>query len=394
MKNWLSELNAISQKKERLIIGLMSGTSLDGLDIALCKIEGTGLAAKAQVLAFETIPYTNTFRDAVKKICFVKSVDLELVCLLNAEIGRLHATYINQFLATNNINPNSIDLIASHGQTIFHSPKRLREQDAFANATLQIGDADHIACITGIITLSDFRQKNIAQGKEGAPLALYGDYLLFSNIAENRILLNIGGIANFTLLKSQTKFEEILSSDTGPGNTLMDQYVSKNFNGKRYDEGANIALAGEVNVSLLNALLDHPFFQYQLPKTTGPELFNLNYLEKAIEKAGLINLKHEDMMATLNKFTACGITNAIKQSGLNEDTVVYTSGGGVHNPLLMANLKELLPNLLFKNMADLGVNADAKEALLFAVLANETIAGNYNLFGGQSLSMGKISLPI
>ncbi|MFC5284580.1 anhydro-N-acetylmuramic acid kinase [Pedobacter alpinus] len=393
MKNWLSEMNAISLKKERLIIGLMSGTSLDGLDIALCKIEGTGLSTKVSVIAFQTIPYTDAFRDSIKKICFVKSVDLEQVCLLNSEIGRLHGTYINQFLRDNNIDAKSMDLIASHGQTIFHSPKRLREEDYFSNATLQIGDADQIACVTGITTVADFRQKHIAQGKEGAPLAIYGDYLLFSNNAENRIFLNIGGIANFTLLKKEATFDDLLSTDTGPGNTLMDQYVYKNFEGKRYDKNAEIALGGTVNVDLLNALLDHPFFENELPKTTGPELFNLEYLYEAIRKANLKMLSHEDVMATLNRFTACGIANAIKQTQLSINSVIYISGGGIHNSLLTNNLKELLPSLSFKNIETLGINPDAKEALLFAILANETIAGDYRSFGDNALSLGKISLP-
>lgn len=371
----------------------MSGTSLDGLDIALCRIKSSGLATEAEILDFETVPYTSIFKNEIKRICFKQNVDLEKLCLLNTEIGKLHGNLINQFLKHRSIGAEAIDLIASHGQTVFHSPKRLRKADDYGNATLQIGDADQIATITGIITLSDFRQKNIAEGKEGAPLAIYGDYLLFKSQTENRILLNIGGISNFTLLNANQKFEDVLSTDTGPGNTLMDQYVAANFKNQHYDKNAEIALKGKINESLLETLLSHPFFKNDLPKTTGPELFNLTYLKDAIQKSEQENSSHEDVLATLNKFTACGIAVAIKKANFANNSVVYLSGGGAHNPLLTKNLAELLPALAFKNLTALGINPDAKEALLFAVLANETIAGNTDVFGVKSLSMGKISLP-
>ncbi len=394
MKDCISKLYSIANKPERLIIGLMSGTSLDGLDIALCKLKNSGLATEAEIVDFETAPYSASFKNEIKEICFKQNVDLEKLCLLNAEIGRLHGELIKQFLKARDIKPESIDLIASHGQTVFHSPKRLRTPDDYGNATLQIGDADQIATITGIITLSDFRQKSIASGKEGAPLAIYGDYLLFKSETENRVLLNIGGISNFTLLKSNEAFESILSTDTGPGNTLMDQYVSANFENQHYDKNAEIALEGKVDETLLKALLNHPFFENELPKTTGPELFNLTYLNNALQNSGTVKLPHQDVLATLNRFTACGIAIAIEKVNHTENAVVYLSGGGAHNPLLLQNLKDLLPTLAFKNLKDLGINPDAKEALLFAVLANETIAGDQGVFGTEALSMGKISLSI
>jgi len=393
MKACISKLNSIAEKSESLIIGLMSGTSLDGLDIALCKIKNSGLATLAEVIDFETIPYAPGFKDEIKQICFKQIVDLKQICILNEEIGRLHGNLINQFLKSRYIDSETIDLIASHGQTIFHSPKRLRKADDYGNATLQIGDADQIATITGIITLSDFRQKNIAQGNEGAPLAIYGDYLLFKSNSENRILLNVGGIANFTLLKANGGFECVLSTDTGPGNTLMDRYVAQNFKNQHYDKNAELASLGKVDEEFLSALVSHPFFTNDLPKTTGPELFNLGYLNDALQRSERTALSHHDVLATLNRFTAFGIALAIKKVESNQNAVVYLSGGGVHNPLLLKNLSELLPDLSFKNLMALGINPDAKEALLFAILANETVAGNHQVFGTQTLSMGKISLP-
>ncbi|MDA9554696.1 anhydro-N-acetylmuramic acid kinase [Pelobium sp.] len=388
-----SKLNEIANKDERLIIGLMSGTSLDGLDIALVQIRGFGENTSVKLLAFETVDYSDELRGRLKRVCFNKNVDLESICLINKYLGVLYAKWLNAFLTKYNYRAEAIDLIASHGQTIYHSPAKSRINDEIGNATLQIVDADQIAVHTGIITLSDFRQKNIAQGEEGAPLALYGDYLLFKNNAENRILLNIGGIANFTLLPKNTGFNSVLSTDVGPGNTIMNQYVQANFKGLSFDEDAKIALNGVFHQNLVDQLMSHSFFSENFPKTTGPEVFNLTYLEQALSKLGM-SLSKEDVLASLNRFTATGIAFAVKKYFSKEDEpVIYLSGGGTHNPLLIKNLKELIPYAVLKNTSDLGLDADAKEAILFALLANETIAGDYKIFNSKTLSMGKISLP-
>lgn len=393
MNTSLSKLNLICKKNERLIIGLMSGTSLDGLDIALCKITNSGKKTKVDLLAFETVAYEADFKSILKEICFLKDVDLEKVCLMNKGIGELHANFVNQFLIKYGYDKNEIDLIASHGQTIYHSPARLRSKDQFGNATLQVGDGDQIASQTGIITISDFRQKSIAQGMEGAPLALYGDYLLFNNGAENRILLNIGGISNLTNIPKGAQFSEVISTDLGPGNTMMDQFVQRYFKDMYFDEHANIALKGVVSNELLSELVNHDFFNQDLPKSTGPELFNLTYLESSLNKISK-KISQESVMATLNRFTAKCISLGVQQLyNADENIVIYISGGGVHNPLLIKNLESLIPNAIFKDTSILGINPDAKEAILFALLANETVSGDYSVFGNDVKSMGKISLP-
>ena len=183
----LEKLYAISKKPIRKIIGLMSGTSLDGLDIALCSFEGSGLQTKIELQQFETIPFDEDFKNEIKSVFSKKNVDLEKLCLLNPWIALRHAGMVNACLQKWNIKNDDVDLIASHGQTIYHAPKTLHQQDKFDNATLQIGDGDHIAVATGIITISDFRQKHIAAGGEGAPLAVYGDYLIFGKPGEDRI---------------------------------------------------------------------------------------------------------------------------------------------------------------------------------------------------------------
>lgn len=392
----LDKLYSLAKKKERLIIGLMSGTSLDGLDIALCKVANHGTNTELELLKFETVAYSEAFRSEIKSVFAKSTVDLQKVCLLNPWVGRHHAGLVLECLHTWGYKPDDIDLIASHGQTIYHAPKLWHGIDKFPDATLQIGDGDHLACVTGIITISDFRQKHIAMGGEGAPLAVYGDYYIFSSPEENRIMLNIGGIANFTYLPKSLTPEKVFSTDVGPGNTMMDAYTCANFSGTPYDKNAEIAQKGKVSEELLKGLLDHEFFDQGFPKTTGPELFNLSYLIEAQDETKTNDLSPQDVLATLNKFSSNAIASAIKTC-LSEDknAIIYTSGGGMHNPLLIKNIKEQLPETSIHNLEVLQIDPDAKEAILFAVLANECVAGVSSGFGNSSgtpsTAMGKIS---
>jgi anhydro-N-acetylmuramic acid kinase len=393
----IEKLYSIAQKHKRNIIGLMSGTSVDGLDVALCTLTGNGLDTKIEIIRFETVPYNQTYRENVASIFSKQQVNLEDVCLINEWIGIEHGTIINNCLQQWNIDKTEIDIIASHGQTIYHAPKRMHQKEQFSNATLQIGDGDHIAVTTGIITISDFRQKHIAAGGEGAPLAVYGDYFIFGKLGENRIMLNIGGIANFTYLPANMKIDEIFSTDIGPGNTIMDAYCKQFFN-CNYDADAAIALKGIVNEALLEALLKNDFLNAEFPKTTGPELFNLHYLTNAQEQSNTTTISNVDVMATLNKFSAICIANAVQKSIPNQSNyVIYSSGGGMHNPLLMQHLNILLPNATFLTTSDLNINPDAKEAVLFAILANETLVGSNTINSSKkeipNVSMGKISFP-
>lgn len=398
MNKQVESLFQIAQKPERLIIGLMSGTSLDGLDVALCSFRGNGLDTQIELLEFQTVPYDASFKEEIKSVFSKDMVSLEKVCLLNAWVALEYARLILGCLNKWKRSSNEIDLIASHGQTIYHAPKSLHQKEKFGNATLQIGDGDHLAHATGIITLSDFRQKHIAGGGEGAPLASYGDFLIFSKKGENRIMLNIGGIANFTYLPGTVNADEVFSTDVGPGNTLLDAYMQKHFS-KYFDENAEVASQGKINDALLKALKNHPFFQQAFPKTTGPELFNLNYLSQAQQHSQTESISHEDAMATLNRFSADMIVMALRECLKDRtDFKIYSSGGGMHNPLLMQHLKSQLSHQEFLITADLGIHPDAKEAVLFATLANECICGGQVNYGSgrngiPSVSMGKISLP-
>ncbi len=399
MNRNITALSAIASKPKRNIIGLMSGTSVDGLDIALCEISGSGDETFVTLRQFETIAYEPDFKIEIKSIFAKKEINFEQLCLLNPWVGLQHAKLINAFLKKNNIAITDVDLIASHGQTVYHAPKALHGQQKFGNATLQIGDGDQIAVATGIITISDFRQKHIAAGGEGAPLAVYGDYFIFSKKGEDRIMLNMGGIANFTFLPGSLNANQIFSTDTGTGNTLMDAVMQQHYPGKYFDEDAAIAKLGTVNEALLLALKDHSFFNQPFPKTTGPELFNLTYLEAAKQKAGITEINVFDTMATLNLFSAQTITEAIQKTmPVSTPFHIYASGGGMHNPLLLQHIKTLLPTIPVHFTGELGIHPDAKEAVLFAVLANECVAGgeikfSNTLQGIPSVTMGKISFP-
>lgn len=398
MNTNIAKLYQLADKQERTIIGLMSGTSMDGLDIALCLCKNSGPATELRLQKFVTMPYDPEFRAAVKAIFSRKDADLEQVCLMNEYIGIKHASLILEALSQWNISPTAVDVIASHGQTIFHAPRSLHQFDHLPNGTLQIGDGDHIAVKTGIITISDFRQKHLAAGGEGAPLAVYGDYLFFSKKGEERLMLNIGGIANFTFLPGDGDASRVFSTDVGPGNTLMDHYIQKHYPGVFYDKDAAIAKSGTVNTELLNELLKDDFFEQGFPKTTGPELFSLNYLDQAQEKTSTAQLSHADVLATLCHFTVTAICSAINRTIKNAEVPkIFMSGGGMHNPLLVTLLKEALPTAVFTTTEELEINPDAKEAVLFALLANETLAGNAINFGDRegvpSVCMGKISLP-
>lgn len=404
MNQNIEKLYKIAGSEERTIIGLMSGTSMDGLDIALCRFSGSGGDTQIRLLDFDTIPFSEEIKDEIRKVFARKEIDFQQLCVLNPWIGNLHGELVNTFLEARGVQAEEIDVIASHGQTVFHAPKILHRIDKFPNATLQIGDGDHLAVKTGIITISDFRQKHCAAGGEGAPLAVYGDYLIFSQRGENRILLNMGGIANFTYLAGNLDANEVFATDTGPGNTMIDAYMKRYFN-LPFDEDAKMAKHGQVNQSLLQALKQDEFFGKPFPKTTGPELFNLDYLTKAQEKSKTGHLPAEDTLATLCRFSAETIAEAIQKLIYNlsayqaepDSFKIYGSGGGVHNPLIMQFLKELLPDFEFHRTDDLGISGDAKEAVLFATLANETLAGGQTDFGSRKgvpgVSMGKVSFP-
>lgn len=375
----------------------MSGTSLDGLDVALCRISGAGRATQVHLEAFHCEPYDETFRQKIQSVFAQNTIDFPHLTILNVEIAEYHAAIVLQCLQRWGRNAGDIDLIASHGQTVCHAPARLHRQPGRPNATLQIGDGDHLARRTGIPTISDFRQKHLAAGGEGAPLALYGDYFLFGSPDENRLLLNMGGIANFTWLPATGNAAEVFATDTGPGNTLIDAFARRLF-GVSFDRDALLARAGIPDEALLRLLLETPFFGENFPKTTGPELFNTDWVDAALRQLPKGSPAHNpyNLIHTLTLLTAESIAAAIRRTAGGLPAHVYAGGGGARNPMIMERLRQALPEMSIDTMDALGVPGDAKEAILFAVLANECVAGgaiSAVLGGAPMVSMGKISLP-
>lgn len=391
----IQALHRMAQRETRRIVGLMSGTSLDGLDVAVCDISGSGETTGLELVAFNTVPYDPSFREEIRRVFARSQVDLAYLTHLNRTVAERHAAILLDCLSSWRMPTSTIDLVASHGQTVMHTPGDARGFRAGA-ATLQIGDGDHLAVRTGIPTMSDFRQKHIAAGGEGAPLAVYGDALFFRSAREPRILLNLGGIANFSALPRLGSPEPVFVTDTGPGNTMLDAMARLHRPELGYDRDAELARHGTPEPRLLASLRDDPFFRMPAPKTTGPELFNLDYLAAAQERARIRTISPADAMATLVWFSAETIAAEVARHPLATHAAIYASGGGVHNPMLMDLLEERLGMPIALTDA-IGIPADAKEAVLFAVLANEAIAGDpgqstISMTGGYpAIAMGKLS---
>ena len=394
MHSFIDKLQQISLKKERRIIGLMSGTSLDGLDVALCRFSGSGRRTLWKLEEFASVSYTDFERQSLRAISSLKTIQTRDLCLWNAELARRHATVVNGLLARWNVPAETVDLLASHGHTVYHAPAHEHAVAGMPNATLQIGDGDHLASLTGIVTVSDFRQHDIVRGGEGAPLARYGDFLLFTHTQQSRVLLNIGGIANATWLPAENTRFPPLCRDTGPGNTLMDGCVRRYWQGLARDEGGRLAARGTPDEALLYRLWQHDYLRNSAANaTTGLEQFSWEWVQQQLPAAGPV-LSREDLLATLTLFTAQTIARAIckmvaRSNGQPAgDTVVLAAGGGVHNSTLMNFLRRELGALPLATTHEIGLDPDAREALFFAALANELFCGR-----DPRLQLGKISLP-
>ena len=395
--NNATKLYTIAQKDTRTIIGLMSGTSLDGLDIVCMQVERFGADTKVDDIKFKTVSYSDDERAKIAHVFTKSQVDLQYLTVLNEWIGRLHGAMILDTLSEWNMTPNQIDLIASHGQTIYHAPHSLHQLPGFDfDATLQIGDGDHIAATTGIITIADFRQKHIAKGGEGAPLALYGDCILLSDPARQRILLNLGGISNYTYIPNKSSQHKAEASDIGPGNTLIDLLTQKFYN-TPFDNDGLIGRSGTLIDVLLASLMEDPFFQLPYPKSTGQEYFNYSWLQSHIDHLNT-QITNEDLICTVTHLTAKSVAlclnNLIQKYGLCD---IFISGGGAMNKFLVELFHQYIPNTKIGFSDELGVPYDAKEAILFAILANECVCNpypNYHLIDKYGdFTMGKICFP-
>lgn len=371
-------LESYASSKERLVIGLISGTSADGVDATLVRIVGEE-PERVDTLVFVTKPYPTEIREAVLRVS--QDGDVETLCWLNFVLGEIFAEAVLEVAKLAGVSLKKVRLIGSHGQTVRHLPPKhpLHPSSPHRVGTLQIASPAVIAFRTGVPVVSDFRSKDMAAGGQGAPLVPLVDWLLLRHDRKNRVALNIGGIANLTVLPAGSKASEVLAFDTGPGNMLIDGAVRYFSGGRRdFDRNGEWARRGRVDENLLGWLMSHPFLRQPPPKSTGREMFGEGFLRKVLKRSEKLGLRHYDVVATLTAFTALSVADALERFVLPKVGSVdelIVSGGGANNPALMAMLREKLPQIAVRRSDEFGVNADAKEAVAFAVLAHRTVMG-------------------
>ncbi|BFT75560.1 anhydro-N-acetylmuramic acid kinase [Paenibacillus sp. P36] len=400
-------LRTLLNQTSLTVAGIMSGTSLDGIDVAIVRIDGSGIDAKVKLLHFESFSYEEEVREKLKQLCSIDHSNVALLCGMNFAIAERFADAVVQTAKAAGMNMDEIDLISTHGQTVWHIPVADETDSYLPKSTLQIGDLSVIAKRTGRVVVGDFRTADMAVGGQGAPLAPYGDFIMFRDAAKGRILQNIGGIGNCTAIPAQgtaatmSDASQLIAFDTGPGNMIMDQVVYELSEGRlTYDADGAWAARGQVHPELLEEMLAHPYFAQLPPKTTGRELFGKAYTAAWLKSALARGLAHEDIVATATAFTAHSIARAYKDFVLPHCAIaeVIVSGGGARNLTLLNMMQELLPEQAILTSDELGISGDAKEAILFALLGNDCIHGVPNNLpsatGAERLTvMGKLALP-
>lgn len=373
-------------KNYKLAISLMSGTSLDGVDGLLVKIFEDN---SFEFVATHTLCYSPEIKEKILSACNNKA-NTKDVCMLNFLIGNIFAQCANELIAKSNIAKNDIDFISSHGQTIFHQPEKELYAGAEITSTLQIGDISVISQKTGILTIGDFRTKDMAEGGLGAPLVPFADEIIFGKDTP-RIIQNIGGIANSTILSKNC---ETFAFDNGAGNMLIDYFTKKYFN-LPYDKNGDIASAGKIDENWLKELLKENYYKKTPPKTTGRELFNAEYCEKIDLTAPK---KPEDKIATLSFLTAKVIHNSYKDfiEPVTKVHQVVLGGGGAYNNFIINSLKSLFGTIEIKTHEDFKIDSKFKECLAFAYLGLNTLLHKTNNIPSctgakNKVIMGKIS---
>ena len=352
-------------------IGIMSGTSLDGVDAALVKIEGRGIETRVELLGFTTTEIPESLKAEIKRAVKPTTGTVDLLCSLNFKLGYLFADAAKAVCRESGFPIEKVDFIASHGQTVWHIPKPDGE---FARSTLQIGEPAVIAYETGVRVISNFRTMDVAAGGEGAPLVPYSEFVLYASPDENVALQNIGGIGNVTVLPSTGNMADVYAFDTGPGNMIIDEVMQRLY-GRPYDEGGKVAASGVVNAKMLDELMSHPYISMPLPKSTGREMFGEQYTVAMLDRWG--SLPSADLVATATAFTARTIAEAYRRFVIPKWPIGRTvlGGGGAHNATLRRMLGEELPDVKVVTQDEIGLSSDAKEAIAFAIMGNETMYG-------------------
>ena len=406
----------------RLVVGLISGTSMDGIDAALVRISGPATQPRVRLLAFSTLHYSVLVRQSILRIAAGEPATAGEISQLNFLLGELFAEAALRVCKKARVSPARLTVIGSHGQTIYHQGAATREGGKSITSTLQIAEPAVISERTGVSVVADFRTADMAAGGQGAPLVPMVDYLLLRDKREGTVALNIGGIANFTVIPAGAKPEQVFGFDTGPGNMIIDGLVRHFTHGRKsYDAGGRWAAKGRVNEPLLDVLLRLPFFAQRPPKSAGREQFGQLFIDRFFfpkarstdiagpdrlspeqigNRQSAIVYQPEDLLRTAAELTARSITDALERFVPGRTPVhrLIVSGGGAHNRLLVARLTELLPNLRVHQSTEFGLDVDAKEAIAFAVLADRTLhglPGNLPSVTGarRAVVLGSISRP-
>jgi len=372
-------MNRVLSKSERTVIGLMSGTSGDGITAAVAKIAGNYTETKLSVVSYETYPYEKDFRQRIFEIFDPETSSVNAICEMSFEIGQKLAEAALTIAEKAGISMSAVDLIGSHGQTIYHIPRPPEKGNV--RSTLQIGEPAVIAEQTGVLTVADFRKMDVAAGGEGAPLVPYVDYILFSKRGKGMTLQNIGGIGNVTYIPPGAKEDDVIAFDTGPGNMVVDMLVRLYTDSRLgYDPDGSMAQKGKVNDTMVDELMQMQFFRMKPPKSTGRELFGKDFVLSFKRKADDMGMKPEDAIATATALTVESIGRSYEDHVMPHGKVeeIFVAGGGMKNKTMMSWLSKRLGGVPVKSFDELGVQSEAREAAYFAVLANEFIHGNYS----------------
>jgi anhydro-N-acetylmuramic acid kinase len=391
-------LSELWNKPARLVIGLMSGTSADGIDAALTRISGCGMETSVELCSFLFIPFPAAVREKILYVAGGGGVDAAELCRLKTLLGQLYGEACLALCRQAGVGPDQVDLVGCHGQTVWHIPQPEEYLGRTLAGTLQIGEDALIAQAMGCPVVGDFRVRDMAAGGQGAPLVPYTEWLLYREAERTVALQNIGGIGNVTVLPAGCALEEVTAFDTGPGNMVMDALVRRLTGGERsYDEGGRLAAAGTVSRPLLAWMLSDPYLERNPPKTTGREVYGERYVRRLLAEAERMGVDLRDALATATRFTAEAVAVGLERFAPARPERLVVGGGGSWNETLLAHLRDCLPGCEVITNEELGLSSDAKEAVAFAILANEAVFGVCNnapaaTGAGAPVVMGKLSL--
>ncbi len=373
----LEVLTRLVTTPERIVAGIMSGTSVDAVDVALVRMHGSGEQLRIDLLDYSETLFAEELQQRIFANMEVSSSNINDICLLHTTLGHIYADAVRQACASAGLDLSNLHLVGMHGQTLRHLPDAMELAGIRVRSTLQVGSAATLATLLGVPVVSDFRSGDIVLGGQGAPLVPRVDWLLFRSEEEHRVLLNIGGIANVTVLPRNCTSWDVVAFDTGPGNMLVDSLMRR-FYGREFDEDGCIASSGTVQGDLIGWLMRHPYFSRPYPKSTGRELFGENYLDSYSQLARDLGITSpEDIVATAAECTVrsiCGQLAPLLPPGLAFR--MFVAGGGSRNRFFMDGLRMNFPHASIDTTESLGVPPEAREALSFAVLANEYLVGN------------------